>query len=65
MESEGSDPGNSSGEDGCGGILKLIYTDAAVMVWLIGGVPGTSLRGQIPPTHASHEFPESDPSDSW
>ena len=59
MESEGSDPGNSSGEGGCDGFLKLSYREFAALVRAMAGFSGLSLRGRIPSTHASHEFPES------
>ena len=47
MESEGSDPGNSSGELRYGWLLKHIYLDAASLVWTIGGIPEDDL-GTVP-----------------
>ena len=47
MESEGSDPGKSSGEGGCGGILTLIFPNIADCPWLIGEVPEDGL-GTVP-----------------
>ena len=47
MESEGSDPGNSSGEGGCGGFLKSFFSNVADWVWLIDRVLRTESTGSL------------------